>query len=457
MSVNTTSVVPRVAPSMSEGSIARRLVFLSFPLAFGLAGTMGAQVVTMAYMGSLGVSALAAASFIFPVVTLVLNMGIGMSAGTAAVVGREIGAGSRQRAARLATDAVVLAIAVTGTLGVLGTLAMPTLFRLLGASDELVTLITPYMRVWYAGAPLYVGSMVGLSALRGVGDAAFQGFMLGLAALLSVVFSRILMFGLHGAPQMGFVGAALASVLAWLPMLAATLYRMSRFHLLSVSRPAFRGSSRRLLRIAVPATATNAIIPVSAAIITRIAARFGPIAVAGFGVATRIEGVAMIAFFALSGVMNPFVAQNAGAGEFVRVQTATRLVVRFCLVWGVVLAIGLYGLSPWLLKQLTSDSRVAHIALQYLWIVPLSYGAAGIVMNINAAFNGLDQPGPALWISTARVIGVNLPVAWLGGAMFGAPGIFVGISAANLLVAALGTSWLSTVVHDRVALRHSPT
>jgi putative MATE family efflux protein len=448
--------MPPIARPMSEGSIGNRLVSLALPLACGLSATMGAQVVTIAYMGSLGIAALAAASFIFPVTALMINIGIGMSAGTAAVVGREIGAGSRRQAARLATDAVILAVGVTGALGVLGTLATP-LFKLLGASDELMTLITPYMHAWYAGAPLYAGSMVGLSALRSVGDAAFQGFILGLGALLSVVFAGILMFGLHGVPQMGFLGAAVASVLAWIPMFAATLYRMSRFNLLSLaipSVPAFRNSTRRILRIAVPATATNAIVPVSAAIITKMAARFGPIAVAGFGVATRIEGVAMIAFLALSGVMNPFVAQNAGAGQFVRIQTATRLVVHFCLLWGVVLAIGLYGLSPWLLRQLTSDGQVARIAMQYLWIVPMSYGAAGIIMNINAAFNGLDRPGPAVFISSARAIGVNVPVAWLGGAMFGVPGVFIGISAANLLVAALGTSWLSTVVHDRAALRH---
>jgi putative MATE family efflux protein len=444
---------------MSEGSIGRRLASMAFPLACGLAATMVAQVATMAYMGTFGVSALAAASFIFPVITLVINIGVGISAGTSAVVGREVGAGSRWQAARSATDAVTLAVAATGVLGLLGTLEIHPLFRLLGASDESMTLITPYMRLWYAGAPLFVGSMVGLSALRSVGDAAFQGFMLGLAALLSVVFARVLMFGLYGIPQMGFSGAAAASVLAWIPLFAATLHRMSRFHLLSLARPSvleLGASTRRILRIAVPAAATNAIVPASAAIITRMAARFGPVAVAGFGVATRVEGVAMIAFLALSGVMNPFVAQNAGAGQFARIQAATRSVLHFCLLWGAMLAIVLYGLSPWLLKQLTNDGQVARIALQYLWIVPVSYGAAGIVMNINAAFNGLDQPGPAVLISGARVIVVNVPVAWLGGAMFGAPGVFIGISAANLLVAAFGTSWLSSVVRDRVALVREP-
>jgi putative MATE family efflux protein len=444
---------------MSDGSIGRRLVFMAFPLACGLAGTMGAQVVTTAYMGSLGVSALAAVSFIFPVSTIVINIGIGMSAGTSSVVGRDTGAGGRWPPARLATDAVILAVAAAGTLGVLGTLAMPRLFRLLGASDELMPLITPYMRLWYAGSPLFVGSLVGLSALRAVGDVAFQGFMLVLAAVLSVVLARALMFGLYGAPQMGFLGAAVASVMAWIPLFAATLCRMSQVDLLSLavpSAPEFKESTRRVLRIALPAAATNAIIPASAAIITSILARFGPIAVAGFGVATRIEGLAMIAFLALSGVMNPFVAQNAGAAQFVRIQMATRLVFHFCLLWGAALAVILYWLSPWLLKRITSDSQVAGIALHYLCIVPMSYGAAGIVMNINAAFNGLDQPGPAVLVSSARAIGINVPAAWLGGAVFGAPGVFFGISAANVIVAALGSSWLSRIVHDRVALWHSP-
>jgi putative MATE family efflux protein len=440
---------------MSDGSIGRRLASMALPLACGLAGTMGAQLVMTAYIGSLGVAALAAAGFIFPVVTLVLNIGIGMSAATSSVVGREAGAGGRAMAARLATDALILALALAVAVAVLGTFAMPVVFRLLGAPRESMTLIVPYMRLWYLGSPLFIGSLVGLGALRALGDATFQGLMLLLSALLSVVLARALIFGLYEAPPFGFVGAAAAAVLAWVPLFAGTLYRMSKLDLLLWRVPSeaeFKESARRLLRIALPATATNAIIPVSVAIITSMLARFGPIAVAGFGVATRIEGVAMIVFFALSGVMNPFVAQNAGAADFIRIRSATRLVFQFCLLWGAAIAGLLYEISPWLLKQISSNAEVIQIALEYLSIVPLSYGAAGIVMNINATFNGLDQPGPAVLVSSARVIGINVPAAWLGGLLLGAPGLFAGIGVANVLVALLGGSWLSRIVRDRVAL-----
>jgi hypothetical protein len=121
-------------------------------------------------------------------------------------------------------------------------------------------------------------------------------------------------------------------------MLAVGLWRMRRLGLIGGAAPAGEGDMmeavRRVLRIAVPAAATNAIIPVATGIYTSMVAAHGPAAVAGFALGSRAEALAMTAFFALSAIANPFAAQNAGAGRMDRVQAGIRAALAFCAGFG---------------------------------------------------------------------------------------------------------------------------
>ena len=76
----------------------------------------------------------------------------------------------------------------------------------------------------------------------------------------------------------------------------------------------------------------------------------------------------------------------------------------------------------------------------------LSYGAYGLVMSVNAAFNGMGQPLPGVVISTCRVIVVFLPLAFLGKYLFGLYGLFGATLLSNLLLGAVGFTWLGRQV-----------
>ena len=148
----------------------------------------------------------------------------------------------------------------------------------------------------------------------------------------------------------------------------------------------------------------------------------------------------MVAPFALSSVMNPFAGQNAGAGRLDRVREAMRVAMLFCLAYGAVAAVGLWFAGPAIAGTFTDDAAVAGTVVWYLAIVPISFGASGIIAVVNSGFNGLDRPGAAVVLSLARMVGVNIPVAWLGGQLFGGPGVFLGVCAANVVVS-VGAAW----------------
>jgi putative MATE family efflux protein len=430
-----------------EGPVGRTLVSQAAPMFAGILANIGFQVTETWFIGRLGAGELAALAFCMPVAMSVISVAIGLSAGTSVAVARALGAGDPARARRLATDAVLLTFVVIVALGGATALAIRPLFDALGAGPELLPLIEGYLRIWLPGVALFMVPMVGLGAVRAAGNTRFQGGAMIAAVAVNAALDPLLIFGAGPIPALGLRGAALGNVAAWTLLCAAALWKMRDEGLLETKIPprwaAFRASTRSILHVGLPAAATNAIIPLSTAMIVGILAGFGPEAVAGLGFATRIEGLAMIAFLALSAVVNPFFAANVGARRTDRLLRALHVLQRFSILFGVVVAALLWFAAPWLADRFTADPAVATVARQYLRMVPLSYGAAGLIMLSNAAFNGLGRPLAATAISALRMFALNVPVAWLGARWFGVPGVFLGIATANVVVGTLAAFWIS--------------
>ena len=435
---------------MTEGPVGPLLFRLTVPVAWGTFSLLGYRLAEAWFVGRLGPAALAAISFAFPVTMVVLSLSIGLGAGASSVIARALGA-REEGVPRLVADALLLT-ALLGTLcAVVGVLGAGWLARLMGAGEDLAPLIAGYLRVWFPASILILVASVGLSAARAAGDAAFQGSAMTASSLLNLGLAPLAILGGFGFPGLGLVGAPVASVLAWAPLLAATVWRLRTLHLLSFEHlrlAAFLSSARRILSVGAPAAATNTVIPVAAGIITSMLAPYGHQAVAGFGLGSRVESVAMVPFFALSAVMNPFAGQNAGAGCPGRVREAMRVLAVFCAALGALLAIGLYAGRGWVASRFTGDADTVHAAMLYLALVPLSYGPAGVIAIANAAFNGLNRPLSAVAVSVARTLVVNVPVAWAGSRLFGVPGVFLGICVSNLLVGVGSGVWVY-VASDR--------
>jgi putative MATE family efflux protein len=432
---------------MTEGAVGPLLVRLTIPIAWGVLALLGYRLAEAWFIAKLGPVALAAVSFAFPVTMVVLSISIGLGAGTSSVIARAIGA-REEGVPRLVADALILTALVGTACAVLGMAGAPFLARMLGAGPDIAPSIVLYLRVWLPSAVLVLISQVGLSAARAAGDAAFQGAAMVTSALLNLAFAPLMITGIFGLHGFGLIGAPLSSLMAWIALLIATFWRLVQMDLLAfdhIEWGEFAASSRRILRVGLPAAGTNAVIPVATGIVTRLLSPFGPMAVAGFGLGSRVESLAMVLFFALSAVMNPFAGQCAGAGCIDRVREAMRVTAWFCAIFGAFLAAGLYTGRFWIAGQFTADPRVLASATLYLALVPLSYGPGGVIAIANAAFNGMNRPLSAVAVSVARTLVVNVPVAWVGGRLFGVAGVFLGICVSNVVVGIASFAWVYTV------------
>lgn len=442
-------VKQKPAGNMTVGPVAPMLARLTTPMVIGVLATMGYGVAETWLVAQLGSDPLSASSFTFPITMAMISLAIGLSAGTSSVVARALGAG--EAAGVLVIDGMILTAALGVAAALLLEIAAGPIFRAMGAPERLLPVILGYLHIWFAAVVLFMVAIVGLSAGRAAGDARFQGLAMLVTAGLNACLAAAAMFGVLGLPGIGLRGAAVGNGLAWAALLVVTLWRLRHLGLLQDGLPGparFVASARRVLRVGLPAAGTNTIIPVSAAILTGILSTYGTAAVAGAGVAGRVESLSMVAFFALSAIMNPFAGQNAGAGRLDRVRDAIRSSLIFCLGFGIVVAGVLYVAAPSIARLFTQDAVVGGVVVAYLRLVPVSYGLGGMIAVVNSAFNGLNRPGAAVVVSVARTMVVNVPVAWIGGRLLGVNGVFLGVAVSNLLVGAAGSWWVWRVARD---------
>ena len=435
-----------MAVDLTQGPVARHLRRQGTPFALGLIAIFSFEAVDLFFIGQLGNAPLAAIGFTLPVIWLVYGIGIGFEAGAASCVSRAVGKNNQAQARRLTTDTAVLAALAALVLCFIGLATIEPVFSMLGAPDDLMPQIKAYMTVWYWVAPLDVALWTCLASIRARGNALLESKIITSAALLNLLLDPLFIFGWLGFPRLEIQGAAVATLVSVFIMLVFTTWHLHRrLHVFASVIAPFRDildSWKHMLQIGVPAMITNAIIPVSSGIVVAMIASYGADAVAGFGIAMRLEPMALIPFYALSAVSSPFFGQNYGAQRFDRLLEARRVIMRFSLGFGLALAVIMSLAAPLLASLFTDSVVIRTVAANYIWIVSWSWGAYGIVMSVNASFNGSGRPLPGVIISSARVIFVFLPLAFAGRWLFGLQGLFAASTVANLVIGLLAYAWL---------------
>ena len=422
---------------LTEGPVGKTLVRLTGPMILGIAGMVAFNLTDTFFIGRLGSTELAALSFTFPAVLIVNSIAIGLGIGASAIISRAVGEGNVDEVKRLTTDSLTLALAVVAVFVVIGFLTIDPFFKLLGATPRTLQLIGQYMRIWYMGMIFVVVPMVGNNAMRARGDTKTPALIMLIAVMVNVVLDPLLIFGIGPFPRLEIQGAAIATVFARMTVFFVALFVLRfRYRMLTLVRVGF-GSVwdcwRRVLHIGLPTAASRIVIPIAMGVVTRIVSSYGEEAVAGYGVASRIEFFALAVVFALSTVIGPFVGQNLGAGENDRVNRGIRLSNRFAVVWGVGMLALLAFPARYIVSIFNDNPDVIRTASLYLRIVPIGYGLQGVFIISTSTMNVIKKPIHAASMTVLEMFVLMVPLALLGSSLFGIAGVFVAIPIAYLV------------------------
>lgn len=421
---------------LTQGPVWRALVRVSAPMSLGILGVLMVGLADAFFLARYSEAALTAVGFIYPVIVTLTSLSIGLSAGTASVVSNALGRGEEDGMQRLTGHVLVIGVVAASLVSVAFWLGAPALFGLMGAQDAVLEAVLAYIPWWCLSFPILVVSMSLNSVFRAAGQSGVAATVMVGQAVLNVGFTPLLIFGFGPIPELGAAGAGMATFIAraivGVAVIAYAFHRGALCRDLKLFQ-GFLTSARKVVRVAGPASLSNAINPGGMAAVTAAVAVAGDAAVGGFGAATRVQSLLFVPMLALSSGIGPVVGQAWGAGDTDRARAAMRLTALFCLGYGALLVAVLMPGAGIVAGWMTSTDAQAEAAALYLRIVSVGFFGYGILVTANAAMNARDK---ALWsmsVSAARIALVYIPLAWAGVMLAGYPGVLAATLTANLL------------------------
>jgi putative MATE family efflux protein len=381
---------------------------IAVPVSIGLFFHTMFNVVDTFFGGLISTQVLAALSLSFPVFFIILAMGSGISTGTSALIGNAFGAGNRDEARLFGIQGISFGVLVSIIMTLIGVYASPFLFSVLGASDDYLTACLIYVNTIFLGALFFMLVFMLNAILVALGDTrSFRNFLIA-GFFLNIIFDPWFIYGGLGIPPLGITGIALATVLIQLfggVYLGIKVYKtglMSNKSIKDIFPKA--GYFKEIARQGFPASLNLVTVGIGIFVITYFISKFGKEAVAAYGIATRVEQIALLPTVGLNTATLTIVAQNNGAKLFDRIKETLNTALRY---GGILMGLGticFFLLAEHLMGLFTSDGRVVDIGATYLRIAAFVFYAYVILYVNVAALQGVKRPMYAIWIGLYRQI-----------------------------------------------------
>ena len=410
---------------------------MTYPMLVGVFAIAAFNFTDTFFVSMLGTKPLAAISYTFPVVMLAGGIALGVGIGASSLIARTIGEGKSRLIGKYTTESMILGLVIVAVISVVGLCTMDPLFRLMGASEEVLPHVKDFISIWYIGLIFMIIPMVGNNCMRGMGDMMTPCIAMLVAAFINIILDPIMIFGLLGCPRMELKGAALATVISRSIALFVVLHALIYKHkLLKIVKLKFRPilvTWWKILKVGIPAAITNLLVPFAVGYLTMLAAGYGNEAVASVGVGRKIEQFVVMVFAALGASMVPFVGQNFGAGKYGRIKKGIQISLWFSLIYGGFVFVFLLFTARPIAGIFSKNPEVINDIAVYLLIVSLSYGMQGIWTVVCQIYNAINQPMKACHLNFILFILFYLPMLYIGGTIYQLHGLFIGVCVANIL------------------------
>lgn len=428
----------------TEGSIGFAVTLLAIPMVLEMSMESLFGLIDVFFVARLGSDAIAAVGLTESMLTVVFAVALGLSIATTAMVARRTGEKDSQGASLAAGQAILLGIAVSIPIGLVGILFTPDLFRLMGASESIIQTGSGYGAIIIGGNVVIMLLFLINAVFRGAGDAATAMRVLWISNAINIVLDPCLIMGLGPFPEMGVTGAAIATNIG---RGAGVFYQLmilfggrSR---ISVNAAHLKIDPRvmlNLLRISIGGMFQYFVATASWLGLVRIVAVFGSAALAGYTIAIRLIVFAILPSWGMSNAAATLVGQNLGAGKPHRAERSVWVTGFSSMVFLGIVTVIFVTNAERLIGLFTNDMSVMSYGVDALRFISYGYVFYAYGMVMAQAFNGAGDTVTPTLINLGCYWVLQIPLAYVLAIStnHGARGVFLAIIIAESLIAVIG-------------------
>jgi putative MATE family efflux protein len=409
------------------------------------------------FVSFLGTDALAGVALVFPVLMLMQMMSNGgIGGGVASAISRALGAGRKDEADALVLNALVLAIVFGVVFSAAEFLGGSALYRALGGQGATLGASLAYANTVFAGAALVWIVSLMAAALRGAGNTVVPAAVIFIGIFVLLPLSPALIFGWGPFPKLGVAGAGLAVVTYYLIGAVVLIFYLRSAR--STLRLSFdiRRIEWRLLADILRVGGLSAVGTIQAnltvIVVTGVVGLFGTNAIAGYGIASRLDYILIPLLFALGTAALTMVGTNFGAGQVARAERIAWISACFAAAMTELIGAAAAIFPRAWLSLFSTEPAVLATGELYLHIVAPFYGIFGFGMLLYFAGQGA---GRVLWpvlAGTARLT-VAAGVGWIIVVHFGGGlhALFITVAVASIVFGVVTAAALRLRGWDRGA------
>ncbi len=379
---------------LTVGSPAKLIFYFTLPL---LAGNVFQQlfgfVDTLIVGRFLGVEALAAVGCTGSLMFLMLGFIMGATSGFSIYTGQCFGAKDYDGIRYSVIVCMALAVIVSIVLALIGVTWCRELLEVMQTPPEIIDGAYSFIVIIYGGIGGFVLLQMQSNLIRALGDSKMPTVIQALTLCINIALEpiAIILLGL-GIP--GAAGATIVSLI--IGNIVCAIYIFRRVPLLHVRREDFKFDREVILqhmKIGLPMGFQASIIAIGSVILQMSLNELGPVAVASFAAAQRVDGIAVMPMMSFGVAMAAYTAQNFGAKKFARIADGVKKTIWMSCSFSVAAAIFNIMFGAEIIRLFVGEGQEQIVEYGQIFLVTtgLSYWILALLFIFRFTLQGLGQ------------------------------------------------------------------
>ncbi len=356
-----------------------------------------------------------------------------LSVGTTALVARFIGMNEPKKASDTFKQTLVITALLGSVFSVLAGFGAKQILAFMGAEPDVLAIGTGYFQVVGFGFVFSATAMGITSALRGAGDTRTPMVINLFANGVNVVFNYLLIFGKFGFPELGVLGAGVATVFSRIVACAWFLYvgvrgeRNLRLDLKEKFRPDL-DLLKRIFTVGTPAAIEQLIMRTGQVVFAKVIAGLGTVVFAAHQVALNALSLSFMPGNAFAVAATTLVGQYLGANRPDDAEQCANT-SRNMSVWvGIITGVIFIFFGKYITLLYSDDLTVVSVSAYVLRIYAIAQPAQAVQFVLSGGLRGagdtiypLYSTAIGMWFGRVLLawilvqkLGWGLPGAWVG-------------------------------------------
>ncbi len=398
----------------------RSLLSLGLPIVVGQLGTIVLGFADTIMVGHHSMAELAAASFVNTLLTLFIVFALGFSYGLTPIVGQLFGRGETGRIGTVVRNGLVANVMLAAIIEVVLMVIYANIDRL-GQPEELLPLMRPYWLVSAASMPFVCVFNCFKQFYDGIGHTKMSMYVLISGNLLNIVGNYLLIYGAFGLPELGLLGAGLATLLSRVFMclaLVAAFFALRRYE---IHRRSFLSGSvnktdfRHVNAIAWPVALQMGMETAAFSLTAILVGWIGTTALAAHQVMLTLAQLFYMVYYGMAAAVSVRVSYFLGQRDLRAAGDTANAGFHLILLTAIVFAMPIFALRNQIGYLFTDAADVCQLVGQIIPVLIVYQFGDGLQCTFSNALRGMASVKPLIWIAFFSYFIVSLPLSWLLG------------------------------------------